>query len=198
MKLAAALTAAGREDEGGSETLNITGLQFADGDKMVTVMDGPVKYRCDLSGKVMCGVMSGVRSEEPGGGRNSREMEVSPDRTKVAFIRDWNLWVRDLQTGKETQLTTDGVKDFGYATDNAGWTHSDNADHVVVAGLEEDCDVSAGPAQGWRDVPDADDEWASGAKGLEVSAGGRQGCHDDRAGDYQCGFGEGGAVEDAA
>jgi dipeptidyl aminopeptidase/acylaminoacyl peptidase len=29
-------------------------------------------------------------------------------------------------TGKETQLTTDGVKDYGYATDNAGWTMSDN------------------------------------------------------------------------
>ena len=29
--------------------------------------------------------------------------------------------------GKETQLTTDGVKDFGYATDNAGWTTSDRA-----------------------------------------------------------------------
>ena len=28
-------------------------------------------------------------------------------------------------TNKETQLTNDGVKDFGYATDNAGWTHSD-------------------------------------------------------------------------
>jgi len=28
-------------------------------------------------------------------------------------------------TDKETQLTFDGVKDFGYATDNAGWTHSD-------------------------------------------------------------------------
>jgi len=31
-----------------------------------------------------------------------------------------NLWVRDVASGKETQLTTDGVKDFGYATDNAG------------------------------------------------------------------------------
>ena len=30
-----------------------------------------------------------------------------------------------MATGKETQLTTDGVKDYGYATDNAGWTHSD-------------------------------------------------------------------------
>ena len=46
----------------------------------------------------------------------------SPDGTRTAFIRDWNLWVRDVATGTETQLTTDGVKDFGYATDNAGWT----------------------------------------------------------------------------
>lgn len=52
---------------------------------------------------------------------------VSPDGKKAAFIKDWNLWVRDIETKKETQLTTDGVKDFGYATDNAGWTHSDRA-----------------------------------------------------------------------
>ncbi len=52
---------------------------------------------------------------------------VSPDGKKAAFIKDWNLWVRDLETKTETQLTTDGVKDFGYATDNAGWTHSDKA-----------------------------------------------------------------------
>lgn len=50
---------------------------------------------------------------------------VSPDGKKAAFIKDWNLWVRDLASKQETQLTFDGVKDFGYATDNAGWTHSD-------------------------------------------------------------------------
>jgi len=48
----------------------------------------------------------------------------SPDRTRIAFVKDWNLWVRDVASGKETQLTRDGVKDFGYATDNAGWTKS--------------------------------------------------------------------------
>lgn len=52
---------------------------------------------------------------------------VSPDRTREAYIKDFNLWMRDLNTGKETQLTADGVKDFGYATDNAGWVHSDRA-----------------------------------------------------------------------
>jgi dipeptidyl-peptidase 4 len=28
-------------------------------------------------------------------------------------------------TKKQTQLTTDGIKDYGYATDNAGWSSSD-------------------------------------------------------------------------
>lgn len=59
--------------------------------------------------------------------RQGRNEVISPDGEKAAFIRDYNLWVKDLSTGKETQLTTDGVKDFGYATDNAGWKHSDKA-----------------------------------------------------------------------
>src|SRR5437879_6415580 len=29
----------------------------------------------------------------------------SPDGKSAAFIRDWNLWVRDIASGKETQLT---------------------------------------------------------------------------------------------
>jgi dipeptidyl-peptidase 4 len=52
---------------------------------------------------------------------------VSPDGKKAVFIRDWNLWLRDVESGKETQLTSDGTKDFGYATDNAGWKRTDRA-----------------------------------------------------------------------
>jgi len=51
---------------------------------------------------------------------------VSPDGNRAAFIRDYNLWTRDLATGEETQLTTDGFEDFGYATNNAGWTRRDS------------------------------------------------------------------------
>jgi dipeptidyl-peptidase-4 len=49
---------------------------------------------------------------------------VSPDGRKGAFVRDHNLWVRDLETGRETQLTTDGEEHYAYATNNAGWTRS--------------------------------------------------------------------------
>jgi len=61
-----------------------------------------------------------------GGRRGGGGLSVtSPDGKQAAFIKDWNLWVRDVATKKETQLTTDGVKDFGYATDNAGWKSSE-------------------------------------------------------------------------
>jgi dipeptidyl aminopeptidase/acylaminoacyl peptidase len=50
---------------------------------------------------------------------------LSPDGRFTAFIRNDNLWLREVATKAERQLTTDGIKDFGYATDNAGWTRSD-------------------------------------------------------------------------
>lgn len=54
-----------------------------------------------------------------------RDPSLSPDGKTTLFIRDWNLFARDVKTGKERQLTSDGTKDYGYATDNAGWKHTD-------------------------------------------------------------------------
>ena len=39
----------------------------------------------------------------------------SPDRKWAAFEKNENLWVRNLDTREETQLSTDGVTDYGYA-----------------------------------------------------------------------------------
>ena len=64
--------------------------------------------------------------EPPGSNRRSME-SISPDGKSAVFLRDWNLWLKDVETGTETQLTTDGIENFGYATDNAGWKHSDRA-----------------------------------------------------------------------
>jgi dipeptidyl aminopeptidase/acylaminoacyl peptidase len=52
--------------------------------------------------------------------------KLSPDGKRAVFIRNHNLWLRDLITNKESQLTTDGIKDFGYATNNAGWVRRDS------------------------------------------------------------------------
>jgi dipeptidyl aminopeptidase/acylaminoacyl peptidase len=54
-------------------------------------------------------------------------LSLSPDGKRAVFIRDWNLWIRDMASGQEKPLTTDGTKYFGYATDNAGWSGSDRA-----------------------------------------------------------------------
>jgi dipeptidyl-peptidase 4 len=78
------------------------------------------KSACDLP---PCKVAE--REEPARGGGGGRYAEMSPDHKRTAFLRDWNLWVRDVVTGRETPLTKDGVKDFGYATDNAGWARSD-------------------------------------------------------------------------
>jgi dipeptidyl aminopeptidase/acylaminoacyl peptidase len=73
-------------------------------------------------------VLPPMPSTEGRPSRNSAGNEVlSPDKKRAAYIKDYNLWVRNVQTGTQTQLTTDGIKDFGYATDNAGWKSSDRA-----------------------------------------------------------------------
>ena len=78
---------------------------------------GDARYLCDLGARA-CARQAG----EDALGRN---YVLSPDGAKAAFRRGENLWVRDVASGQETQLTTDGIQDFGYATDNAGWTRSD-------------------------------------------------------------------------
>ena len=80
------------------------------------------KSTCDLPPCKTAERENAGRGGGPGGGRYE---EMSPDRQHTAFVRDWNLWVRTVATSAETQLTKDGVKDFGYATDNAGWAKSD-------------------------------------------------------------------------
>ena len=120
------------------------------------------------------------------GGRGGRAPEtMSPDGTKGAFIRDWNLWVRDVATGRETQLTTDGVKDFGYATDNAGWTNSDRA----VLLWSPDSKKIATFQQDQRNVGEmylvSTQGRPPGAAHLEVSAPRRQRGHDDPARDHR-------------
>ena len=46
---------------------------------------------------------------------------ISPDGKKSIYIKNYNLWVKDLKTNISKQLTFDGFKDYGYATNNAGW-----------------------------------------------------------------------------
>ena len=123
---------------------------------------------------------------------------ISPDGKKAAFIRDWNLWMRDIASGKETQLTTDGVENFGYATDNAGWTHSDRAILVMVARFEKNRHVSTRPAQCQRYVSRFDQTRCAETRNVEISAARRQGHHQNSPRHHRNGHAESDSVEDAA
>jgi dipeptidyl-peptidase-4 len=128
IRLAAALSSAsGGTYEAGK--LPFQTIDVAADSNSVTVGVAGKNYRCAIDGS-KCTAVAGAPQRGGGGGRGrggpGRALDApSPDKKKTAFLRDYNLWVRDVASGKETQLTTDGVKDFGYATDNAGWTKSD-------------------------------------------------------------------------
>jgi dipeptidyl-peptidase-4 len=128
VKLAAAL-AQTTGAKYGAYQLPFQQLDFAADGKAVSFNLERQRFTCDVLGN-QCTAMDlpgGTRAagQQRGRGFGANAMATSPDGKRIAFIRDYNLWVREAATGKESQLTTDGVKDFGYATNNAGWTKSD-------------------------------------------------------------------------
>lgn len=50
---------------------------------------------------------------------------TSPDGQWAAYRKDHNLWVRNMYTGEDLQLTHDGEQYYGYATNSQGWTFSE-------------------------------------------------------------------------
>ncbi len=120
-KLAVALSsAAGKSYEAGKLPFNA--IEISSDGQSVSFSVGARRFDCDRQGS-QCAVRKGAAPTGPFG----RSDALSPDKKQTAFMRDYNLWVRDVSTGKETQLTTDGIKDYSYAMDNAGWMKSDRA-----------------------------------------------------------------------
>jgi dipeptidyl-peptidase 4 len=84
--------------------LPIDALAFAPDLSKTTVTVGDAMLVCDLS----------AHECEPGAAPSAGDTVVSPNGESAVFRRDHNLWLRDLRTGKERQLTRDGVESFGY------------------------------------------------------------------------------------
>jgi dipeptidyl aminopeptidase/acylaminoacyl peptidase len=117
-RLASALAAAsgGRVD---ANRLPFQTFDLAKDSRSITVSVQNRRWSCDLQ------LFTCTPADSTAASRAPENSSVSPDGRWAVFIREYNLWAKDLASGRETQLTTDGVKDFGYATDNAGWVHSD-------------------------------------------------------------------------
>ena len=129
-KLAASLSSATSKKYTGS-MLPFQVINYSADGKSITFRSDGKQWKYDLQNSSLVADTTKLleNAQRSGGfGRGNRSLEVlSPDRSKAVFIKDYNLWVRDVKTNEQKQLTTDGIKDFGYATDNAGWTSSDGA-----------------------------------------------------------------------
>jgi dipeptidyl-peptidase 4 len=163
-KLAAALStaAAGKYD---ANHLPFTEIEPSTDGKSVEFSVSGKRWKCDVAGSACAesadaaaggaaggragrGGRGGGRGGRGGGGgvagAGGRAESMSPDGKRAVFIRDNNLWAREVAGGAETQLTKDGVKDFGYSTDNAGWQSSDrpivvwSPDSTKVATFQQD------------------------------------------------------------
>ncbi|MGH7690683.1 MAG: DPP IV N-terminal domain-containing protein, partial [Gemmatimonadaceae bacterium] len=138
-KVADALSAASGEHYT-ANTLPFDFIELSADARTVSFDAGRRHYSCDTGGAKCADVGAATGRGVGRGGRGGRGFgrggqanngrppeNMSPDGKHGVFIRDWNLWVRDVATGQERQLTHDGVENFGYATDNAGWKHTDQA-----------------------------------------------------------------------
>jgi dipeptidyl-peptidase-4 len=131
--MTAALTTAGVTNLKATD-LPITEIELTGTTPVVTVRGD--RYSCATGAAYTCTKLAGGApggrgargaAPAPGARPGPAPAVTSPDGKQAAFIKDWNLWVRDVATNQEKQLTTDGVNNYGYATDNAGWSHSDRA-----------------------------------------------------------------------
>ena len=62
----------------------------------------------------------------------SEEVVISPNGKSLIFCKDHNLWLRDLTSGIEKALTTDGQSDYSYAEPSTAWGFK-HTNHLQVA-----------------------------------------------------------------
>jgi dipeptidyl-peptidase-4 len=97
-------------------------IEFVDDGKAIEFGIGKGTWRCDLS-SYECVQKESLKCGE--------YESLSPDGRFVAFTRDYNLFIRSVESGEEKALTFDGSKDYYYAVPVP------SADDIVRQGTEE-------------------------------------------------------------
>ncbi|MGA2855369.1 MAG: DPP IV N-terminal domain-containing protein [Candidatus Sulfotelmatobacter sp.] len=105
-RLAAALSHAAKQEYSAS-ALPFYDIEFVDGGKAIRFSVENVPWTCSLA-NYECQRES-PRAERP-------NEALSPNKRWAAYVKDHNLYLRDVSTGTELQLTQDGVAAWDYAT----------------------------------------------------------------------------------
>ena len=130
-RLASALSLASKEQYQSSK-LPFETFEFVDDAKAIKVHIRDSDWTCTLS-NYECVKNADAKRE------NEFE-ELSPDGKWAAFVKNHNLCIRYVPTGAVSQMTSDGVQDFDYATNLPSL-------HAMVKGGSQD--VNQGPVVFW-------------------------------------------------
>jgi dipeptidyl aminopeptidase/acylaminoacyl peptidase len=103
-----------------ANALPISNVSLSEDLKSLHFIASLQKYSYNLEAYSLTKVASRIKS-------TSKNEHVSPNGKLTAYIDNFNLWIRNLDTNKSIQVTFDGKQDYGYATNNAGWVKSDGA-----------------------------------------------------------------------
>ena len=114
-QLAEAL-AAESENEVDPTDLSLSSIDISVDEQTMTFSIQGSRYEADLSNYTLKSIAN----------LQKRNENLSPDGSKAAYIKGNNLWIRNTADDSHQQFTFDGQKDFGYGTNNAGWTKRDS------------------------------------------------------------------------
>ncbi len=104
--------------------------EFSDDEsKILLLKESQPIYRHSFLGKFEVKDLKSGKVMSLNNGNTVQEPRFSPDATKVAFISDNNLFYQDLNTGKITQITTDGKKNF-ILNGLADWVYEEEFGHA--------------------------------------------------------------------
>ncbi|MEZ5492307.1 MAG: DPP IV N-terminal domain-containing protein [Gammaproteobacteria bacterium] len=102
------------EQELDARELELSQIELEDSTQVVFFSHDGARYRLDLADYTLQAIEKSAFDEF-----------LSPDGSKAVYIDNYNLWLRDTESNELTQLTFDGEPDYGYGTNNAGWTRRD-------------------------------------------------------------------------
>jgi dipeptidyl aminopeptidase/acylaminoacyl peptidase len=105
-RLAAALSQADKREHSASD-LPFREFEFVEDGNAIQFSIENANWNCSL--------VSYECKPSPGEAARANE-ELSPNKRWAAFVREHNLFLRDVSTGTELQLTQDGAKGWDYAT----------------------------------------------------------------------------------
>ncbi len=131
-KMAAAITKT-TKDTVSAYKLGISNIEFNKELKWVRFKKDTLLFQCNLNTYEVEVV------EKPT--EYKKTESISPDSSQLAFIKDYNIWLRSVSTGKETQLTTDGEELYPYGG-SISWYFTQNESANQAVEFEIDVDWS--------------------------------------------------------